>query len=175
MADPAAGTLDNPFWKFSLSVYGVPGVADECLAVQESHAVDVNILLFCAWLALARQVALTRAGIDAIVVEVGTWHESAVKPLRVARRYMKKVAGPDVAALRTLVKAAELEAEQLEQAMLFAYAEKHWRDRGQGALPETLSTNLEGYLRAQGYAGPGGDALPLQSLSAAVLNFPTVS
>ena len=123
MAAPAAGTLDNALWKFSLAVYAAPGVADECLAVQESHGVDVNVLLFCVWLAVARKVALTPQDIDAIGAQVGVWHDSAVRPLRGVRRYMKNVPGGDAAVLRTRVKGAELEAEQIEQAMLFAYAE----------------------------------------------------
>ena len=168
MAAPAAGTLDNPFWKFSLAVYAAPGVAGECLAVQESHGVDVNVLLFCAWLAAARKVALTPADIEAIGAVVGAWHERAVKPLRGVRRYMKDVPGGDVAVLRTRVKGAEIEAEQIEQAMLFAHAERYWPQSGEAVLPAALWTNLEVCLRAQGYRGPG-DALPLRLLCAAVL------
>jgi uncharacterized protein (TIGR02444 family) len=168
-------TLDNAFWQFSLAVYMAPGAGDECLAVQEDYGVDVNVLLFCAWLAHARKVALTPQDVDAIRAEVGAWHEGAVKPLRGVRRYMKNVAGDDVAALRARVKAAELEAEQLEQAMLFSYAEAHWAWAGQAGLPATLRSNLETYLRAQGYRGPGGEGLPLQSLCTAVLNLPAAS
>ena len=172
MAASAAGTLDNAFWKFSLAVYAAPGVPEECLAVQEAHGVDVNVLLFCAWLAAARKVALTPGDIEAIGTVVGVWHESAVKPLRGVRRYMKDVPGGDVAVLRTRVKGAELEAEQIEQAMLFAYAGERWPQAGQAVLPAVLWTNLETYLRAQGYAGPGGGELPLRSLCTAALARP---
>lgn len=171
----AAGNLDNAFWKFSLAVYMAPGVGDECLAVQEDYGVDVNVLLFCAWLAFARKVALTPVDIDTIGALVGEWHESAVKPLRGVRRYLKNVAGEDVAALRARVKAAELEAEQLEQARLFSYAESCWARAGQAALPGALWSNLETYLRAQGYRGPGGEGLPLQTLCKAVFNLPAAS
>ena len=135
MAACAAGKLDNAFWKFSFAVYAAPGVADECLAMQESHGIDVNVLLFCAWLAAARKVALTPRDIAAIGAQVGAWHDSAVKPLRGVRRYMKNVPGGDVAALRTRVKAAELEAEQIEQAMLFAYADGIGREEGRRLCP----------------------------------------
>ena len=171
----ASGNLDNAFWKFSLAVYMAPGVGDECLAVQESHGVDVNVLLFCAWLAAARKVALTPEDVEAVVAYVGAWHERAVKPLRGVRRYMKDVPGGDVAALRSRVKAAELEAEQIEQAMLFSYAEAQWPQAGQAVLPAALWTNLEMYLRAQGYDGPGGEALPLHALCRAVLAMRTPS
>lgn len=175
MAAPAAGALDNAFWQFSLAVYASPGVPDECLAVQDRYGVDVNVLLFCAWLGFARKAALTRQDIEAIGAAVRDWHEQAVKPLRGVRRYMKNVPGGDVAVLRTRVKAAELEAEQIEQAMLFSYAGQHWPQPQQAALPDTLWANLEAYLRAQGYDGPGGDALPLANLCKAVLDLPAAS
>ncbi len=67
---------------------------------------------------------------------------------------MKNVPGGDIAVLRTRVKGAELEAEQIEQAMLFAFAEQHWPREGQAALPAALWANLETYLRAQSYRVP---------------------
>ncbi|MFB3151067.1 MAG: TIGR02444 family protein, partial [Alphaproteobacteria bacterium] len=41
---------DNPCWDFALVVYRRDGVAEACLALQESQGVDVNVLLFCCWL-----------------------------------------------------------------------------------------------------------------------------
>ncbi len=175
MSASAAGNLDNAFWTFSLAVYAVPGVANECLAVQERFGVDVNMLLFCAWLAFARRVALTPHDIATIGAAVSDWHETAIKTLREVRRYMKNVPGGDVAALRTRVKAAELEAEQVEQAILFLYVEQRWPLRGEGYLPIVLRANLEAYLRAQGYHGPGGEGLPLSHLCAAVLALPATT
>lgn len=175
MATTAAGTLDNAFWQFSLAVYRAPGVAEECLAVQEKYGVDVNMLLFCAWLAVACKVALTRSEIEAIGARVGEWHEHVVKPLRGVRRYMKNVPGGDAAVLRTRVKAAELEAEQVEQAMLYSFAEEHWPRGGKVVLPAALWANVEMYLRAHGYSGSGGEALPLRSLCAAALDLPAAS
>ncbi len=40
---------DHPFWDFSLEVYGAEGVPPACLALQEAHQLDVNIVLFCCW------------------------------------------------------------------------------------------------------------------------------
>ena len=42
---------DGRFWAFSLDVYGRPGVAPACLALQDRHGLDVNLLLFCCWAA----------------------------------------------------------------------------------------------------------------------------
>lgn len=175
MADSAAATLDSAFWQFSLAVYAAPGAAEECLAVQQSFGVDVNVLLFCAWLAYVRKVALTREDIDAIDAQVCEWHERAVKPLRGVRRYMRNVPGGGVAVSRSRIKAAELEAEQIEQAMLFSYAERRWPRVGEAALPTALWANLETYLRGLGYGGPGGEDLPLRNVGAAVLASPAAS
>jgi uncharacterized protein (TIGR02444 family) len=141
--------LDNPFWRFSLAVYAAPGVADECLALQDTRGIDVNMLLFCAWLG-ARRTALTADDLAPIEAGARPWREAAVQPLRAARRGIKalKAADNDIAALRNDVAALELRAEQIEQAMLFSMAP--------GAVDATLSTeqvvrrNLSAFLGHDG-------------------------
>src|SRR5262249_50629028 len=111
--------LDNDFWRFSLRVYDQEGVADECLALQEHHGVNVNLLLFCAWIG-TQAITLDRNDIEAAAKTVVRWDAMVVRPLRLARQEMK--ADPEMATVRARVKALELEAEQIEQAMLFAHA-----------------------------------------------------
>jgi uncharacterized protein (TIGR02444 family) len=110
---------DNDFWRFSLSVYDQEGVANECLELQELHGVNVNLLLFCAWIG-TQAITLDRNGIEAATQIVVHWDATVVRPLRIARQEM--TADPDMATVRTRVKALEIEAEQIEQAMLFAHA-----------------------------------------------------
>ena len=50
--------LDTPLWAFSLAVYGGDGVAEECLDLQERLGLDVNILLFAAFLGAVEAVQL---------------------------------------------------------------------------------------------------------------------
>jgi len=64
------------------------GVADACIALQEAHGADVNILLFCAW-AGCNGVRLDRAQIEAACGAVRGWHEEVVRPLRSVRRRLK--------------------------------------------------------------------------------------
>jgi uncharacterized protein (TIGR02444 family) len=112
---------DNPFWKFSLDVYAAPGVAAECLALQRELDVDVNLLLFCAWLGACRKAMLSAEQLAMFEGIVRPWHEDVVKPLRRARDAIKGRADSveeGVAALRKKVLAAELDAEQIEQALL---------------------------------------------------------
>ena len=39
-------TATTPFWRFSLTYYGQPGVSDACIALQDGCGVDVNLLLY---------------------------------------------------------------------------------------------------------------------------------
>lgn len=113
---------DNPFWKFSLAVYAQPGVAAECLALQSALNIDVNVLLFCAWLATEKQLILNDKNFVAIDTYVTRWHQTVVRPLRSVRQAMKpmpEMADKAVKDLRQEIAAVELRAEQIEQALLF--------------------------------------------------------
>jgi uncharacterized protein (TIGR02444 family) len=113
---------DSPFWTFSLAVYAQPGVAAECLALQDACNIDVNILLFCAWLGADRGLVLTEQNLAAIDAHVRRWHETVVRPLRAVRQAMKpmpEMADDAVMALRKEIATAELRVEQIEQAILF--------------------------------------------------------
>ena len=111
------------FWAFSLRVYGAPGVAAGCLALQDRYGVDVNLLLWCAW-AGTEGVALDRAAIDRAVAATEAWREGVVRPLRAVRRALKEDLGPipagESADLRARIKAAELDAERRQQVALEA-------------------------------------------------------
>jgi uncharacterized protein (TIGR02444 family) len=115
---------DNPFWDFSVRVYGGRGVAPACLALQDRHGLDVNLLLLCCWLGHCRAAAPTRAEVARLVDAVAGWHRDVVRPLREARRRLKapgRAIGPDLAAaLREQVKRIELDAEHIEQLALAA-------------------------------------------------------
>ncbi|KAB2912325.1 MAG: TIGR02444 family protein [Hyphomicrobiaceae bacterium] len=117
--------LDNAFWRFSLKVYAAPGVEAECLALQQAYDIDVNVLLFGAWLGAERRERLDATGLDRARSAVCAWQETVVKPLRSARRAIKAAAGsaePAAGLLRPAVARAEIDAERIEQALLFAQA-----------------------------------------------------
>jgi uncharacterized protein (TIGR02444 family) len=149
--------LDHAFWRFSLRIYRAPGVADECLTVQERYGIDVNLMLFCAWLAAEHGVVLTAEEFANSRAVVREWHERAVKPLRAARQHMKGLA--DVEPLRTQVKGLELEAERIEQQRLFAFALSKWPKAGDATSAEALRNNLDLFVRAHG--APNVDIVPL--------------
>ncbi len=115
-------SADNPFWDFSLAVWGREAVEPACLALQARHGIDVNILLFCGW-AGRRGRALNVADLGVLIEAARPWRDSAVLPLRELRVWLKtqQVApGAAAKALRERVKACELEAEAIQQALLIA-------------------------------------------------------
>jgi uncharacterized protein (TIGR02444 family) len=160
--------LDNAFWRFSLAVYGAPGVAAECLALQEALEIDVNLLLFYAWLGAARRVSLTAGDIERARLLVQSWHAEAVRPLRSVRRRLKSFSSPESEALRTRVKAIELDAEQVEQAMLFAHAQECWPPAGGGDPRKIVPDNVRIFLLQAG-TSTHGTALSTQRLVDAAL------
>jgi len=146
---------DNPFWQFSLAVYAAPGVAAECLALQRALDIDVNMLLFCAWLG-ARRTVMTAEDIETFEAIVRPWQQSVVRPLRVARDAMKampEMGHNDIKALRKQILEVELRAEQMEQALLFqAMADRPLAttpDNEDEAVRANLRTFLESKARAR--------------------------
>ena len=111
------------FWSFSLDFYGRPGVAETCLALQDSHGLDVNLVLYCCW----RGDLLSAAQIQAAIGLTTPWRAEIVQPLRALRRRLKPGFPPfhdaEVQGLRKRIADAELEAERLQQQALDALAE----------------------------------------------------
>ncbi len=119
----AAKDTASPFWMFSLAIYRSAGVPGACIALQDGQGVDVNLLLFGLWLASEGR-ALSEGDLREADEQVADWRANAVVPLRGVRRLLREppavVAGEAASALRDKVKAAELEAERLQQEALFA-------------------------------------------------------
>lgn len=82
-------TAADTFWQFSLEVYSRPQVADLCLALQDDHGFDVNVLLLCLWLAREKGRTLGPTEIQALCAGVTELNQNLVWPLRRARRWTK--------------------------------------------------------------------------------------
>ncbi len=117
--------MPGAFWAFSMALYGQPGVSAACIALQDEHGADVDMVLFALWCATSGH-ALTSAEVAAVDDAVAGWRESVLQPLRAARRALKPPpAQSDAAtaeALRRQLLTAELEAERLQQQIMEAYA-----------------------------------------------------
>jgi uncharacterized protein (TIGR02444 family) len=119
------------FWEFSVTVYGAPGVQEECLFLQDRHGLDVNLLLFCAYVGAVHGALLQESDVRAAAAAVAEWNKNIVGRLREARRALEpfaadlSVLNESATSLRTAVKAAELEAERIEQMTLETWSSAH--------------------------------------------------
>lgn len=130
-------------WPFSLAVYAAPGVAAACLAAQDGHGADVNLLLWAAWLGAHGHV-VTSVELAAARDATAPWRVEIVQPLRAIRRRLKSGPPPapdDVAArhLREQVKATEQAAERIQQAVLERLPDQRRTD---ARWPQALAANL---------------------------------
>jgi len=142
----------NPFWDFSLTVYGEPRVGAACLAAQDDHGADVNLLLLCCWLGFVG-VKLTPESIRRLDALAEGWRAEAIQPLRALRTRLRQPVGPiDVAMagpVREQIKQAELLAEKVEQDLLYAALQTLPGRDGRDAEPTGLARqNLQLYATA---------------------------
>jgi uncharacterized protein (TIGR02444 family) len=115
---------EEGFTRFALAVYDTPGIPDACLLLQDRFDVDVNLLLFAAFLGALREQVFTPAGLDMVHGSVGAWQREVVRPLRELRRRLKTGPAPapnaETAQLRNTIQGIELQAELIELAQLEA-------------------------------------------------------
>lgn len=146
---------DHPFWDFALGVYRSDGVPPACLNLQESHGIDVNLMLFCLWLGHSGRGALDGAEMDAVIAASDLWHRKIVKSLRFVRRALKDgfaEAPEDLRQqLRAQVQATEIDAEHLEQLILAGAVSRDplCADVPLAARAADGVANVAAYLRAQ--------------------------
>lgn len=123
--EPGAPDPREPFEAYAAALYGRPGVAEACLALQDRDGADVNLLLLACWLS-ARGVRLDGTTAGRLRALAAGWHEPVLAPLRRARRALKPLAAglagtahaARAAALRSAAAALELEAERLVEQLL---------------------------------------------------------
>ncbi|MDX1580955.1 MAG: TIGR02444 family protein [Alphaproteobacteria bacterium] len=152
-----SGETANPFWTFSLRLYGLDGVASACLALQDRFGADVNLVLYALWRVEQGAGAWGGAECRAAMASVAPLSRQVIQPLRAVRKSLAKEG--EEAALREAVKNLELEAEKLEQDRLFAAspglsgAEAKDRDASEAALAvyaEALEADRTAFLKAAG-------------------------
>lgn len=141
---------ESKLWTFSLTVYATPAVQKECLDLQDEYGVDVNLLLFCAFVGAVHGAVLSEQAMKAAAGVVDEWHNTVVRPLRQVRRTLKPLANETspvsapAAHLRTGVKALELDAERIEQTLLERWSAAHieaWpQARPAGAVVDNVRT-----------------------------------
>ena len=147
----------NNFWLYSVAFYREPGIAEACLKLQNQHGFDVNLVLFCLWYGLNRElvpVPLLQQALDFSHY----WNALGVQPLRDARTMLKSdkrlrslSSAADINALRESIKGLELKAEQIQQQELKQLAAAHRNHNAQGnSVVDTMQQNLENLCELSG-------------------------
>ena len=141
-------------WNFSVRTYGKPSVADACLALQDRHGLDVNVLLFCCWFGCTRGVVDGPLW-DRVLAFSEPWADNVVRPLRAARTWMKNtgctqsdISNDACMELREEIKRIELKAERLQENTLqFVAEDSPFKTLDSTSQIICIMLNLKSYLR----------------------------
>jgi uncharacterized protein (TIGR02444 family) len=165
------GETQLRLWPFSLAVYHDDAVQKECLDLQDRHGIDTNMLLFCAFVGAAHGAVISEHDVREALSLIAAWNANVVRALRQVRRELKLFADPSpiqIAAgeLRTSVNAAELAAEQIEQAMLETFTATRLANWQLAEPASAAAANVRTLLTACG--DPAPSELPIRLLAAAL-------
>lgn len=105
-------------WRFSLTLYARPGVAEALIALQDRAGRDINLMLFVLWVGATRSRRLDPADLAAAEAAIRPLNAGVVHQLRRLRRELKTAADRDIQALRRRILHAELGAERQVQHRL---------------------------------------------------------
>ena len=162
MPSAADNVSQNPFWDFTLRVYGAPGVQAACLTLQDRFGLDVNLALYCLWCGAGGPGRLDETALQAAGAAVQAWQQDVIQALRAVRNRLKQppwsgyAGAPD---LRKQVLAVELAAEKISQDRLLQLA-------GTARVPADraiAAANLGLYLER---SGAGGASEAMQAVEA---------
>lgn len=131
------GTPAEALWRFSLALYGRPGVAGALIALQDRAALDVDLILYALWCGASRRHRLTAAELAAAAQAAAPFAVEAVAPLRALRRRLGSAVAPDAAALGRRTLALEITAERQVLSRLAAY-----RRAAAGSDPDRLAASV---------------------------------
>ncbi len=154
---------DHPFWDFSLKVYGSDGVPAACIALQERRGIDVNLLLFTAWIGESGRGVLAVSDLEAALAATTAWNRDIVCALRVVRNRLKDGMPPipkersDI--LRKMILEIEVKSEHVEQIAL-ASAVARPADPAIAAERrcDDAVMNVAAYFRRHGFTPDAKDA-----------------
>lgn len=143
---------DNPFWRFSLSLYQLKRIKDACLQLQDESGANINLILFAIW--TAQQRLRFNPNWRTSFQQFENWHQDYTLQLRRQRNELTHLAekadknenGP-LHRMREHLLKAELLAEQQEQAVLYYYYQERLGlvdcENREAALLENLANCFE--------------------------------
>jgi uncharacterized protein (TIGR02444 family) len=176
----STGFPDDPFWDFSLTVYGADGVPPACLELQGRYQIDVNLLLWCVWCGAEGYPALDAEDLANTESQIGDWHHNVVRHIRWLRQHLKNpysgIEDSLQQSLRARLQKIEIDAEHLEQLSLAGISRNMKTEESADHRTRIGVSAANGalYLRAAGAEPDGEDAAAFATiLSAAYGEYPT--
>ncbi|MCD6055288.1 MAG: hypothetical protein K0R12_250 [Gammaproteobacteria bacterium] len=107
------------FWRFSLGLYQSPEIKPQLLSFQKDYGTNINIVLFCCWIADTYQGTLTRAELLRATALLANWHAKITKRLQRLRNSLpRKAANTCYQGFSEAILQDEIAAEKEEQALL---------------------------------------------------------
>lgn len=112
----------NEFWDFATRLYARGNAKHACLELQDRHGLDVNVVLFCCWIASSGRGTFRTGELEHALACVAQWRAEVTEVLRTLRNGLKDGMPPAPKPLsddlRRVVVESELHAEHVEVLML---------------------------------------------------------
>jgi uncharacterized protein (TIGR02444 family) len=163
---------DHPFWDYALSIYQGDGVSAACIALQDRHEIDVNLLLLSLWTAHDGRPPLTPAQFDSLFEVSVSWNQEIVCDIRRLRARLSSGYGAVGEARRVAVRNAALTLEiDCEHVEMLALAEVLGAPLLEHvAPPEARSvavSNMKAYFTRRAVVADAEDFVALTTIVAA--------
>ena len=161
------------FWRSSLELYAREGMSRALLALQDRRGADVNLLLYCCWMALSGQGRLSASDLRRADAAIAGWRDDVTLPLRELRRRIKgspeRWALPGASEVRRRVLETEIASERVTQGIL----ERMEISPGPGeGGPEDARASLLAYFEAIGVEPDEHDRAEFETIVAIASNDP---
>jgi len=162
---------ENPFWDYALAVYGGDGVSAACIALQDRHELDVNLLLFSMWAAHDGRPPLTPAEFDALFEVSERWNKEIVCEIRRLRALLSSGYGAVGERRRAAVRDAALTLEiDCEHVEMLALAETLGAPLSRNVDPaearSVAVSNMKAYFTRRAVVADAEDFVALTSIVA---------
>ena len=136
---PESLDRDSPLWRFALWFWKQPGVEQQCLALQ-AEGWHISRLLAACWMA-----SRGKDYREDQVEQADQWHTRITDRLRSLRKQLDRE-NEQLAPVRAAIARAELEAEQVELALLYRSLTTHQTTGHAPTRPD--QTQVENNLHA---------------------------
>lgn len=143
----------SEFWNYSSQVWLLPNIEKNCLALQNDHEVNINILLYCCWVG-DKNLIINDDNLQALLNAVQPWQE-IVEPLRESRKMMQQnlIAIPANTLSQTIdnINEMEINTEHMTQLALEKALKLKTLTNAKGKTNfECSLSNIETYIRSLG-------------------------